>query len=148
MKELDRTTEAIVLMNERWRKLNANMRQCVPFRANMCQHCSLSAVQRKTGFLEQSWWPEFDMFGSMPWFLFPGHKLPPRLTPTNCYKVYSLNLIDQFTTCFRRRWLLQVCLGKAFPQKHAFVLVAQCCPFALFGCIPLFAWTRLNFIAG
>ncbi len=26
--------------------------------------------------------------------------------------------------------------------------VAQCCPFALFGCIPLFAWTRLNFIAG
>ena len=23
--------------------------------------------------------------------------------------------------CFRRRWLLQVCLGKAFPQKHAFV---------------------------
>ena len=29
-----------------------------------------------------------------------------------------------------------------------FFLVAQCCPFALFGCIPLFAWTRLNFIAG
>ena len=27
-------------------------------------------------------------------------------------------------------------------------LIAQCCPFALFGCIPLFAWTRLNFIAG
>ena len=25
-------------------------------------------------------------------------------------------------------------------------LVAQCCPFALFGCTPLFAWTRLNFI--
>ena len=54
MKVLDRTTEAIVLMNERWRKLNANMRQYVPFRANMGQHCSLSAVQRKTAFLEQS----------------------------------------------------------------------------------------------
>ena len=57
MKELDRTTEAIVpmnIMNERWRKLNANMRQYVPFRANMGQHCSLSAVQRKTAFLEQS----------------------------------------------------------------------------------------------
>ena len=53
-KELDRTTEAIVVVNERWRKLNANMRQYVPFRANMGQHCSLSAVQRKTGFLEQS----------------------------------------------------------------------------------------------
>ena len=26
-----------------------------------------------------------------------------------------------FHPCFRRRWLLQVCLGKAFPQKHAFV---------------------------
>ena len=23
--------------------------------------------------------------------------------------------------CFRRRWLLQVCSGKAFPRKHAFV---------------------------
>ena len=23
--------------------------------------------------------------------------------------------------CFRRRWLLQVCLGKTFSQKHAFV---------------------------
>ena len=47
MKELDRTTEAIVRMNERWRKLNANMHQCVPLRASMGQHCSLSAVQRK-----------------------------------------------------------------------------------------------------
>ena len=33
-------------------------------------------------------------------------------------------------------------------NKHHNVLVAQCCPFALFGCIPLFPWTRLNFIAG
>ena len=28
------------------------------------------------------------------------------------------------------------------------ILVAQCRPFALFGCIPIFAWTCLNFIAG
>ena len=54
MKELDRTTDAIVPMNERWRKLNANKRQYVPLRANMGQHCSLSAVQRKTAFVEQS----------------------------------------------------------------------------------------------
>ena len=123
LKVLDRTTEAIVLMNERWRKLNANMRQYVPFRANMGQHCSLSAVQRKTAFLEQSWWREFEMFGSTPWCSFPWHKLLPRLTPKNCYTVYSLNLIDglHLHPCFRRRWLLQVCLREAFPQKHAFV---------------------------
>ena len=54
MKELDKTTEAIVPMNEMWRKLNANMRQYVPLGANMGQHCSLSAVQRKTAFVEQS----------------------------------------------------------------------------------------------
>ena len=100
MKELDRTTEAIVLMKERWRKLNANMHQYVPFRANMGQHCSLSAVQRKTACLEQSWWPEFDMFGSMPWCSFPWHKLLPRLAHKNCCKVYSLNLIDEFTSLF------------------------------------------------
>ena len=45
--ELDRTTEAIVPMNDRWRKLNTNMHQYVPLRASMGQHCSLSAVQRK-----------------------------------------------------------------------------------------------------
>ena len=56
MKELDRTTEAIVLMNERWRKLNANMRQCVPFRANMGQHCSLSAEKdRLSGTVMMAW---------------------------------------------------------------------------------------------
>ena len=62
MKEID--------INERRRKLNANMRQYVLFRGNMDQHCSLSAVQKKTAFLEQSWWPEFNMFGSMPWCWF------------------------------------------------------------------------------
>ena len=42
-------------MHEVWKKLNANMRQYVPSRGNMGQHCSLSAVQRKTAFVEQSW---------------------------------------------------------------------------------------------
>ena len=41
-------------------------RQHAPIRANMGQHCSLSAVQRKTACEEQSWWP-----GSMPWCSFP-----------------------------------------------------------------------------
>ena len=44
MKELDRTTEAIVRMNEMWRRLHTNMHQCVlyvPAWANIavCQLC-------------------------------------------------------------------------------------------------------------
>ena len=54
MKELDIknliATEAIVPMNEKWSRLHTNMRQYVPLRASMGQHCSLSAVQRKTAF--------------------------------------------------------------------------------------------------
>ena len=107
------------MMNERWRKLNANMHQYVPFRANMGQHCSLSAVQRRTAFLEQSWWPEFDVFGSMPWCLFPWHKLLSRLTSTNCYKVYSLNLIDEFTSLFSPKVIVAGLPWESFP--HAFV---------------------------
>ena len=123
MKVLDRTTEAIVLMNERWRKLNANMRQYVPFRANMGQHCSLSAVQRKTAFLEQSWWPEFDMFGSMLWCSFPWHKLLPRPAQKTCHTTVWIWSMSSHLY-FRRRWLLQVCHGlprKTFPRKQAFV---------------------------
>ena len=40
MKELDRTTEAIVPMNEMWRKLNANMGQ----------HCSLQLCRERQPF--------------------------------------------------------------------------------------------------
>ena len=66
-----------------------------------CQHgptLQFVSCAAKKGFLEQSWWPEFDMFGSMPWWSFPWHKLLLRLTPKNCYTVYSLNLIDEFTS--------------------------------------------------
>ena len=70
--------------------------------ANMWQNCSLSAVQRKTAFVEESWWPEFHMFGSMPWRSFPWHTLLPRLMQNNCCTVYSLNLIHEFTSLFRR----------------------------------------------
>ena len=111
-------------MNDRWRKLNANMRQYVPFRANM-------AVQRKTAFLEQSWWPEFDMFGSMPWCSFPWHKLLPRLTPKNCYKVYSLNLVDEFTSLFSPKVIVAGLPRESFPTEaclcghQCFSVVAQ-----------------------
>ena len=43
------------------------------------------ALQRKTAFVEQSWWPEFDMFGSMPWCSFPRQKLIPKLAQKNCH---------------------------------------------------------------
>ena len=79
-KELDRTTEAFARMNVVWEGPVCWV-QC----ANMWQHCSLTAVQRKTAFLEQSWWPEFKMFGSMPRCSFPWHKLLPRLAQKTCH---------------------------------------------------------------
>ena len=69
-KKLDRTTFA--RMNVVWEGPVCWV-QC----ANMWQDCSLTAVQGKTAFLEQSWWPEFEMIGSMPLCSFPWHKLLP-----------------------------------------------------------------------
>ena len=74
--------------------------------ANMWQHCSLSAVQAKTACVELSWWPEFDMFGSMPWCWFPWHKLLPRLAQKNPHTIVWIWSMTH--TYFRRRWLLQV----------------------------------------
>ena len=135
MKELDRTTEPIARMNvvrggEGW--------ACRVQRANMWQHCSLSAVprqtapiadsilvsavQRKTVFVEQSWWPEFDMFGSMPWCSFPWHKLLPRLTQNNCF-LYSLpSKFDPWVyTLFSKKVIFAGMPKKTFPRKQAFV---------------------------
>ena len=53
--------------------------------ANMWQDCSLSAVQRKTTFVEQSRWPELSLFGPMPWCSFPCQKLLPKLAQKNCH---------------------------------------------------------------
>ena len=104
--------------------------------ANMWQHCSLTAVQRKTAFVEESWWPEFNLFGSMPWCSFPWHKLLPRLTQKNCSTVYSLNLIHEFTSVFSTNLLYVGLPRKAFPGKQAkvdtghqcFPVVAQATP--------------------
>ena len=111
VKELGRTTEAVVPMNDRWGKLNANMRQYVPLRTSMGQHCSLSAVQRKTAFVEQSWWPELNLFGSMRWCSFPLHKLLPRLAQKNRCTVWIL--IHECASMFSAEGnLMQVRLGK------------------------------------
>ena len=114
MKELDGTTEAIVLMNimnERWRKLNANMQQYVPFRANMGQHCSLSAVQRR-----QPFWNSHDGLNLTCLDQCHGVRW---LTPTNCYTVYSLNLIDEFTSLFSPKVIVAGSPRESFP--HVFV---------------------------
>ena len=58
------------------------------------------------------------MFGSMP-LSFPGHKLFLRLTPTNCYTVYSLNLIDEFTSLFSPKVIVAGLPRESFP--HVFV---------------------------
>ena len=34
-----------------------------------------------------SWWPELNMFGSMPWCSFPCHKLLPKLAQKTCCRV-------------------------------------------------------------
>ena len=82
-KELDRTTEPIARMNVEWKLEKAEFAEFnLP---TFFPHCSLTAVQRRTAFVEESWWPEFNLFGSMPWCLFPWHKLLPRLTQNNCY---------------------------------------------------------------
>ena len=88
-KELDRTTEAFARTNVVWEGPVCWV-QC----ANMWQDCSLTAVQRKTAFLEQSWWPEFEMFGSMPWCSFQWHKLLPRLAKKNCHRVIQQSEFD------------------------------------------------------
>ena len=106
--------------------------------ANMWQHCSVTGVQRKTAYhcVEESWWPEFNLFGSMPWCSFPWHKHLPRLAQKNCCTVYSLNLIHEFTSLFSTNLLYVGLPRKAFPGKQAkvdtghqcFSMVAQATP--------------------
>ena len=62
--------------NECWMKVRERW-VCWVQIANMWQHCSLTAVQRKTACVEESWWPEFNLSGSMPWCSFPWHKHLP-----------------------------------------------------------------------
>ena len=51
------------------------------------------------------------MFGSMPWCWFPWHKLVPRLAQKNPHTTVWIWSMSSHLSC-RRRWLLQVCLGK------------------------------------
>ena len=110
------TAKLIVPMKEGWWKLRMLMYDA--FNVPTCwQHFSLSAVQRKTAFVQQSLWPEFDMFGSMPWCSFPWHKLLPRLAQKNCYTFYHPNLIHECTSFFSTKVIFEGLPKKAFPRK-------------------------------
>ena len=97
----------------KWKNLMEQLdRACWVQSANMWKNCSLSAVQRKTAFVEESWWPECNLLDQQSLCSFPWHKHLPRLAQKDCCTVYSLNLIHKFTSLFRWRWFLQVCQGK------------------------------------
>ena len=84
--------------------------QHAPKCAIPCQHgptLQFDSCAEKDSFLEQSWWPEFDMFGSMPCCSFPWHKLLPRLAQKNCHTTVWIWSMSSHLY-FRRRWLLQV----------------------------------------
>ena len=49
----------------------------------------------------------------------PMAQAPPRLTQKNCYTVYSLNLIHEFTSVFSTSLLYVGLPRKAFPGKQA-----------------------------
>ena len=118
MKELDRTTEAIVLMNERWRKLNANMHQYVPFRANManialCQLCKeRQPVWNSHDGLNLTC---LDQCHGVHW-----------LTPKTCYTVYSLDLMDEFTSLFSPKVIVAGLPRESFPHASVDINVILC----------------------
>ena len=52
---------------------------------------------------------------------FPWHKLLTRLTQQNCFVVYRLNFIHEFTSFFSTKVIFAGMPKKTFPRKQAFV---------------------------
>ena len=88
--------------NECWMKVGEG-RVCWVQLANMCQHCISSAVQRETAFVEESWWPELNLFGSMPWCSFPWHELSNSLQfkfdPEFTFTYIYIRVFNQLALC-------------------------------------------------
>ena len=103
-KEFHRTTKAIDQMNTDGRVEKA---QYVEFNVPTCGKIAVWQLCRE----RQPVWNSHDGLN-----LTCLHKLLPRLTPKNCYKVYSLNLIDEFISLFSPKG---DCCRESFP--HAFV---------------------------
>ena len=96
--------------------------QHAEFNVPTCAKMAFWQVCRETQPLwnsHDSWWPELNMFGSMPWCSFPCQKLLPKLAQKEV--LYSLNLIHEFTSLFSPKVIFAGLPGKAFPRKHAFV---------------------------
>ena len=97
----------------------------------MWQHCSLTAVQRKTAFVEESWWPEFNLFGchgvrshgtssSQGW--------RKRIVIQSTVYIWSMSLHLHTFTCVFSTNLIYVGLPrKAFPGKQAKVDTGHQC---------------------
>ena len=79
----------------------------------MWQDCSLTAVQRKTAFLEQSCWPEFDMFGSMQ----EGFPTEVGLCRHQCFSVVAPATQDSPKASPRKNFIEQ--LYKAIAEMNA-----------------------------
>ena len=76
-KELHRTIKAICQMNADWKVGKA---QYAEFNVPTCGKIAVWQLYRETQPLwnsHDSWWPELNMFGSMPWCSFPRQKLLP-----------------------------------------------------------------------
>ena len=95
------------------------------WKVEKAQDCSLTAVQRKTAFLEQSWWPESNMFESM--LLCSGVCSHGTSSSEGWRKrivvksTVSLSLIHEFTSLFSPKVIVAGLPSKAFPRKQAFV---------------------------
>ena len=121
MKDLDRTTEAI----ESWMPTCANMCHSVP----TCGKIAVWQLCRE----RQPFWNSHDGL-NLKWLdqchCVRSHGTSsslPRLTEKNCYKVYSLNLIHEFTSLFSPKVILAGLPGKSFPHKHAFFDISVFC---------------------
>ena len=123
----------LLLKNECWLK-GGEGPVCWVQCANMWQDCKLTAVQRNTACVEQSWWPEFDMFGSMPWCWFPWHKLLPRLSKRIVIQQSEFDprahiLVFAGGDCCRFAWeSLATEIGKSRHWTSVFLCVAQTTP--------------------
>ena len=58
-----------------------------------------------------SWWPELKMFWINAMVFVPMAEAPTKAGAKDL-SYDSLNLIHEFTSLFRRRWFMQVCLGR------------------------------------
>ena len=117
------------MLNESWRRLS--------LLSSTWQHVTtlhlISCAERETAFVEESSWPELNLFGSMPWCSFPWHELSNSLQFKFDPWVY---IYIHLHPCFSTNLLYVDLPRKAFSGKRAkvdtghqcFSVVAQATP--------------------